>query len=326
MTQRIYGLILWVTCLPGLNVAAQTPDTAMPAPPHTVGKVKITILSTMLSDSYEGEWGFSALVEVDSFRILFDAGAHESTVIDNAKKMKIDLSGIPDIILSHSHPDHTGGWKHLREQFAGKGSFSVTHVGDGFFYPRMDSAGKQYYDRKKDSAWYIGTGGQYAVCRSFTELYPGVYLTGPVPRKYPEKNYGKGVWLQTENGPKADDLPEDMSLVIVTDKGLILLSGCGHAGIINTIDYTRSKLDQRKLVAAIGGFHLYEADDERVAWTAGQLKQAGIEYFIGAHCTGINSVYEIRQLCGLARSQCVVGAVGASFDLVKGISPGELAQ
>jgi 7,8-dihydropterin-6-yl-methyl-4-(beta-D-ribofuranosyl)aminobenzene 5'-phosphate synthase len=122
-----------------------------------------------------------------------------------------------------------------------------------------------------------------------------------------------------------DDVHEDMSLVISTAKGLVLLSGCGHSGIINTISYIQQSLPGT-LYAAIGGFHLLNEDDQQIKWTAEQLKKAGIQYFIGAHCTGINAVFDIRQLCGLNRKRCVVGTVGCYFDLAKGIVPGYLAK
>jgi 7,8-dihydropterin-6-yl-methyl-4-(beta-D-ribofuranosyl)aminobenzene 5'-phosphate synthase len=115
-----------------------------------------------------------------------------------------------------------------------------------------------------------------------------------------------------------DIVPEDMSLVIRTDKGLILLSGCGHSGIINTITHIRNNLEQQPLIAAIGGFHLLENKDEQIKWTAQQLKESGIRYFMGAHCTGIEPVYQIREWAGLKRGECIVGSVGATFDLENG--------
>jgi 7,8-dihydropterin-6-yl-methyl-4-(beta-D-ribofuranosyl)aminobenzene 5'-phosphate synthase len=78
--------------------------------------------------------------------------------------------------------------------------------------------------------------------------------------------------------------------------------------------------------ALIGGFHLFPADDARLDWTADRLREAGVENFVGAHCTGIEAVYRLRAKLGLARGTAVVGAVGSSFDLVKGIDPRPLAR
>ena len=78
--------------------------------------------------------------------------------------------------------------------------------------------------------------------------------------------------------------------------------------------------------AAIGGFHLFAASDDTLAWTASKLKEARVQYFLGAHCTGIEAVFRIRQALGLPRKQALVGAVGASFTLGTGIDPKALAQ
>ena len=91
---------------------------------------KITILSTMLSDFHTGEWGFSAMIEVDGERILFDAGSRENTVLQNAKELNINLDNLDNIFISHNHKDHTGGLITLKKEYPN--SFKNAHVGEGF--------------------------------------------------------------------------------------------------------------------------------------------------------------------------------------------------
>ena len=298
----------------------------------TVKELKVTILSTMLSQQGIGEWGFSALVEADSFKILFDAGARERTVIENAKELGIDLSKVPTLILSHNHADHTVGWLPLRNAMKtiNTHSLSITHTGKGLFDTRISAKGDENNSRKKDSLLYVQTGGLVKVHNDFTEIFPGIYLTGPVPRKYPEKNYtlgGRIVRKKDEAGNIIDDIvPEDMSLVIRTEKGLVLISGCGHSGLINTVTHIQDNLPQQPLLAAIGGFHLLENTDEQIKWTADQLKQTRLRYFMGAHCTGIEPVYQIRDQLGLKRGECIVGSVGAVFSTEKGFVAGALTK
>jgi len=282
----------------------------------------------MLADtSGKGEWGFSALVEADGRKILFDAGTDSSLVADNARQCGVKLSDVETLILSHSHDDHTGGWHVLRNTFRSviPLAYDTTYVGEGFFNKRFNNDESFLYSRVPDSARYTQEGGHIKVLDQFTEIYPGIYLSGPVPRKYNEKNYQKDNRIQSGNRFIEDDVNEDMSMIISTNKGLVLLSGCGHSGIVNTISYIQEYLKD-SLYAAIGGFHLFNADDAQIKWTAGYLKKAGIKYFMGAHCTGINAVYEIRRLCAMKRNECVVGAVGSFFDLSQGIMPGWLAQ
>lgn len=297
-------------------------------PAHQVKNLKITILSTMLAQKGMGEWGFAALVEADSVKILFDAGSHEKTVLENSKLLNIDLSQVPRFVISHNHWDHTIGWMPLRNEISrtNRQALSVTHVGKGIFDTRLTETGGDETKMRQDSALYVQSGGKIITHASFAEISPGIYVTGPVARKYPEKNYDQR-WQKKEAGKTvADIVPEDMSLIIRTAKGIVLLSGCGHSGIINTITQARDHLQQETVYAAIGGFHLLQNSDEQIRWTADELKKAGIRYFMGAHCTGIEPVYQIREWAGLKRGESVVGSVGATFDLVKGFTPGALAR
>jgi len=121
-------------------------------------------------------------------------------------------------------------------------------------------------------------------------------------------------------------VPEDASIVVDSPEGLILVSGCGHAGIINTVEYSRKIVRAAPLLAAVGGFHLFAATDADLEWTAGRLREFGLRHLLGAHCTGIEAVYRLRGSLGLSRQTAVVGAVGSSFTLGKGIDPLALAR
>jgi 7,8-dihydropterin-6-yl-methyl-4-(beta-D-ribofuranosyl)aminobenzene 5'-phosphate synthase len=302
--------------------ASPSPSANSPAELHSL---KVTILSTMLADEGIGEWGFAALVEADGKKILFDTGARPNTVLENAKELKIDLSGVQDVILSHFHDDHTTGLMTLRRELSknNPAALSRVHVGKGIFLERRGRDHNPMIAMKKD---YEATGGKFVEHDKPEEILPGVWLTGPVPRVYPEKNYPAGIEVAKGDQWVEDDLPEDQSLVFNTPDGLVLLAGCGHAGIINTLQYARKFIRPAPVNAAIGGFHLYNAKDEQLDWTADKLKEFQIAQILGAHCTGIESVYRLRQRLGLNRHTCVVGTVGATFDLKDGIHTGRIAQ
>ena len=303
--------------------------TAQPSPSgHKVASLEIKILSTMLADEGFGEWGFAALVEVDGRRILFDTGANDDTVQRNLRAMKLDLSDVEVVILSHNHDDHTTGLLPLRRQFAAKSPKALSKVygATGVFLPRI-SAGGDLSDRMaRIRTDYEATGGTIIEVTKPTEILPGVWLTGPVPRIHPERNWSSVGKVRTSAGDVEDTVPEDMTMVIQTAQGPVYLFGCGHAGVINTLSHARKTIDPAPVKAVIGGLHLFAADDLHLAWTAGQLKAFGVQQLLGAHCTGIESVYRIRDLVGLTRQTCMVGAVGASYSLAKGIQPGRIAK
>jgi 7,8-dihydropterin-6-yl-methyl-4-(beta-D-ribofuranosyl)aminobenzene 5'-phosphate synthase len=286
-----------------------------------VSKLKITVLSTMVADRKGvGEWGFSALVEADSSRILFDVGGRPNTVRDNAAELKVDLAGIRQVVLSHNHFDHTTGLSTIRQQFPDGVTASVLYIATGFFLRTADLVGML----KADSAAYVSSGGRFVVIDRPQKIGPGIYLTGPVPRRYPEKNYPPGKTLVTPSGVVEDNVPEDMSMVIRTSRGLVVLTGCGHAGIVNTLEYVAQQFPREHVIAVVGGMHLFEAKDEQLDWTANKLKTMGIQYFLGAHCTGLNSVYRIREVTGMTKENCLVGTVGTTFDIDQGIKTGWL--
>ncbi len=292
-----------------------------------VGMIRIVVLSTMLADSGIGEWGFAAIVEVDGRRILFDTGARPETVLKNALELGIDLSDVREVILSHNHEDHTGGLLTLRQHFAKKNpnALSVAHVGKGIFLSRTRKSGEGNAMIQIKPA-YEATGGKFVEHNGPIEIMPGVWLTGPVPRIHSERNFPDGGTVKTPDGLVADTIPEDMSLVIDSDKGLVLVSGCGHAGIINTLEHARNRIRKTDVHAAIGGFHLFMIDDTKLDWTAAKLREFGLRNFMGAHCTGIEAVFHLRRQIGLTRKQAVVSSVGSSFTLDKGIDPLSIAR
>jgi 7,8-dihydropterin-6-yl-methyl-4-(beta-D-ribofuranosyl)aminobenzene 5'-phosphate synthase len=147
-----------------------------------------------------------------------------------------------------------------------------------------------------------------------------------VPRPFHERNWSGSRQVQTPAGLVEDNIPDDQSVVIETGKGVVIITGCGHAGIVNIVTDVNAHFKGQPVIAIIGGLHLFEASDATVDWTADKLKKAGVHYLVGAHCTGIEAVYRLRQRMGLSRKTAVVGAVGASFNLVDGIHPGRIAQ
>jgi 7,8-dihydropterin-6-yl-methyl-4-(beta-D-ribofuranosyl)aminobenzene 5'-phosphate synthase len=316
--------------MPTLSLAASSLAillAAAPEPTPPVRAARITILSTMLADKGTGEWGFSALVEVDGKRLLFDTGAQPETVLRNTRALGIDLSDITDVVLSHSHWDHVGGLATLRKATSATNpvALSRVHVGKGFFTPRTRK-GTPFNPLLAARSDLEAMGIRFIEHDGPAELLPGVWFTGPVRRVHPEQNYPKDVLVDSPQGPVVDPVAEDSSLVIDTKDGLVVLTGCGHAGVINTLEAARAVVRNGKVATVFGGLHLYQADDATLAWTATQLKRFGVEEVVGAHCTGIEAVYRLRAQAGLDRRTAVVGAVGASWQLGKGIDPGQLAK
>jgi 7,8-dihydropterin-6-yl-methyl-4-(beta-D-ribofuranosyl)aminobenzene 5'-phosphate synthase len=173
---------------------------------------------------------------------------------------------------------------------------------------------------------YEAGGGRVVEHGRAEQLAPGVWVTGPIERRHPERNFPQGSTIVTPTGTVEDTLPEDLSLVIVTRDGLVVLTGCGHAGIGNILAKARELAPGVPVKTVLGGLHLFAADEKALAWTAERMREAGVRELMGAHCTGLEAVYRLRALLGLERSAAVVGAVGARWSTAKGIEPGVLAR
>ncbi len=291
-------------------------------------QVKVTVLSTQVADARGvGEWGFAALVEAGGKKWLFDTGARPETVLNNCREMGIDLSSVKDVILSHGHGDHTGGLLTLRRSYMARDEKALSRVwvARGFLYERPGARGADAGARLKSAMEDLG--GTLVEIEGWHELAPGVWLTGPVPRKFAERNWSGSGQVKLPDGRVVEDtVPEDMALVVNTAKGLLVVTGCGHAGIVNITDYAVQKTDGQRVEAVVGGMHLFAADEKTLAWTAGQLKSRGVRVVMGTHCTGLEAVYRLRELMGLSRENSSAGSVGASYSVERGLEMGPIAR
>lgn len=311
-----HGLLL-ALLLCGLSAVADEKPLAQ--------AVKVTTLSTMLANDGLGEWGYAALVEVDGKQILFDTGARSDVVLQNAKELGIDLSTVEDVVISHFHGDHTGGLLTLRRAMSAISpkALSRLHVGAGITQPRFNLQRQQRNSFIEVAAAYQKTGGTIIEHTAPTQIASGIWFSGPVSRTYDETNWNPGLLVQRDGKFVADNLSEDSSLFIPTKEGTIIITGCGHAGIMNIADAAQQVTKSTTLLAVIGGIHLYAKPDPVLVRTAAHLK--GIRYLVGGHCTGVEALFRLRELLGLSRKTAVVETVGTIFTLSGGIVPGDIA-
>lgn len=299
--------------------------------------VTVTILATNVGDIHahgesrsttQGEWSFAAWIEADGRAFLFDTGWSPRNVLRNAEVLGIDLSRAEDLILSHHHGDHTGGLETLRKELIQKNpkALSRIHVAEGIFASRPGPNGTERNPMVTRRMALEALGSSFIVYLQTTEIAPNVWVTGPVPRHHPEKNYPQNSEsVMQRNGETVHDvIPESQSLVVVTQDGPIVVSGCGHAGIINTLEYIQTKISDQSPQAAIGGFHLVAASDAVLRWTSEELGKKHLGHFLGSHCTGFECVYHVREHAGLGRRRALVGAIGTRFVSGEGITPGNI--
>lgn len=293
--------------------------------------VEVTILSSNLANGATiGEWGLSALVEVDGRCILFDAGRYPDTVIHNAETLGVDLTCVTDMVLSHFHFDHSAGILPLIDTLraANPDAMRRLHVAEGLFHSRrrvngdQSEANQMIAMRREIEA----AGMEVVIHAGAAEIAPAVWVSGPVARPHPERNYGASIQVSLNNQWVEDHVPESQALVIRTDSGPIVLLGCGHSGVVNALQQIQNTIQDEAIHALMGGLHLFAASDQTLGWTADRLREIGVENLMAGHCTGIEPLYRLRAGLNLSRQTAVVGAVGSRFVLGEGIYPTVIAM
>lgn len=231
-----------------------------------------------------GEHGFASLVEADGMApLLFDTG-QGLTLLHNARRMGKDLSRVEKVVLSHGHFDHTGGLMPLlegcgpKEVYAHRGIFAPRH--------RVKDTGESYpISIPHDRAALERAGATFKLSSSFREILPGISLSGEVPRVTPFEKGDQGLFCDCR-GEEIDGTPDDQSLVIETERGLVILLGCCHAGLINTLEHTVCQTGRRDIHAVVGGSHLGFCGREQLDRTVQTLRHMGIRKLALSHCTG----------------------------------------
>lgn len=251
-------------------------------------KAKLTILcenSVGVPFGVIGEHGFACYVETEKGNYLFDTGQGYA-IAQNAAALKKDLVDIEAVMISHGHYDHTGGLPAVLQL---KGPVDVYGHPDIFVERMWSSEGiKRYVGIPYKRSYLESLGAKFRLGTDLAEIGPGVYLTGEIPR---DSTFEKGDQKMTAFGAGGepihpDPLRDDLSLVIESDKGLIIVLGCAHAGMINIIEYTLKKMNKDRIHAIIGGTHLGFSSDAQFNATLDVIDRYRIERIGVSHCTG----------------------------------------
>lgn len=242
-----------------------------------------------------GEHGWAVFLETDHGNLLFDTGQGQG-IVSNSLILKKDLCSIECLVLSHGHYDHTGG---LPKVLSLTGKIPVHGHPDIFVERRWhkDNAHRDIGIRFR-RAWLESMGADFRLTRDFTEIYPGIFLTGEVPRITEFEPPDPHMQIRTADGKwEQDPLLDDLSMVVETKKGLVVILGCAHAGLVNILEHVNNMLPERPIYAVMGGTHLGFADSEQFDMTLKALGKFDVQLLGASHCTGLeNSARLFAQL------------------------------
>lgn len=231
-----------------------------------------------------GEWGLSILVETDGLSVLVDTCA-STTVPHNAAVLGADLSAVDRIVLSHGHNDHTGG---LTQVLAETGPVEVVGHPDIWSAKYTVRGERQTYNGMRFSREGLeGLGASFTLSREPVWLAEDIVTTGEVPMVTEYEQIDSYLCVKSEDEFVPDGFPDDLALIVKTELGLVVVLGCAHRGMVNTLYHARRLTGEERIHTVVGGTHLITASRERVQLTVEALKELAVQRLGVSHCTGL---------------------------------------
>ena len=257
-------------------------------------EIHVTTLSENAANyGFLAEWGVSILVEADGMKILMDTGL-SFTAVHNAQLMGIDLSTIDRIVLSHGHADHTGG---LRDVLKLKGDVEIMAHPDIWTskYGKRDQSALHHNGIPFVREELESLGARFNLTKEPVRISKNIMTSGEISMVSGYEEIENNLFVKGGNELQPDPLADDLALIIDTELGLVVILGCAHRGIINTLRHAQNLTGKELVYAVIGGTHLYRASEERIDKTIAGLKEIGIQRLGVSHCTGFHATARLAR-------------------------------
>jgi len=269
-------------------------------------RLSLTVLvdnSTVTDHDFCGEAGLSFLFETAGKKCLFDTGL-SGLFLTNAEKMGVSLMDLDFLILSHGHIDHTGGLAVLAQHLDG-----ATHEGRQPRVPQLISHPRCFWPKEKDGRKNGSAISEVEIRRQFPVslsekpvwITDDLVFLGEIPRRFAfELGDDDKRTIQTPNGSiEPDNLLDDTALAFRSKEGLVIITGCSHAGICNITEYAREVCGERRVADIIGGLHLLSPAPKQLAKTGKYLNRLHLNALHACHCTSLLAKLALADYCPL---------------------------
>lgn len=251
------------------------------------------------------EHGLSFWIEINGRHLLFDTG-QGLVLSSNADQLGVPLNQTDAVILSHGHYDHTGGVDSVILVARPLKVYGHQAVLEPKYTRGIDGSSHECGMPLPAREAIRACGDRYIRTEHQMEIVDGVFATGEIPRRTDFEDTG-GPFFTDPDGRNADPLLDDQAVFFDTRCGIVVLLGCAHAGIINTLEYVRELTHGRRIHAVMGGMHLVAASRERMQRTVSALLQLEVERLYPAHCTGFEAAAGLWNAFPGKCLRCAVG-------------------
>lgn len=243
------------------------------------------------------EWGLSILVEVDNYKVLLDTGLDISAA-SNAATMGIDLSKVDKLVISHGHRDHTGGLRHVLNTMRKKVEVIAHPDIWASKHSRTFDQAEQYAGIPFTREMLESLGASFRLTREPVWITDNIVTTGEIPMNTSYEKIDPELFVKEEGQLRPDPLEDDLALIVKTEIGLVVILGCAHRGMINTLHHARRVTGEERIYMVIGGTHLIRASREQLDLTIVELKELGVQRIGVSHCTGLPAAAVLLQEFG----------------------------
>ena len=277
--------------------------------PTLVRRVTVTILcdNSVAGPGVLAEHGLSLHVDADGRTFLFDAGA-SGVFMGNAARLGIDLSQPAPVVLSHGHYDHTGGLAALLSAWGGREVIGHPEVLAAKF-SRQRSRPARAIGSPQSKRQLSRLGATFKLSAEPQQIAPGVVTTGVIPRTTDFEHIPSHFAVRRGRNLARDSFDDEQAVVVRTRRGLVVILGCAHRGLINTVRRAIELTGDGRVRAVIGGTHLAAAARPQMESTIHELRALEVGRLVACHCTGFGPAAELRSVFGESFSP---GGVGAS--------------
>ncbi|SKC73646.1 MBL fold metallo-hydrolase [Maledivibacter halophilus] len=256
------------------------------------------------------EHGLSFFIEANNKKIVFDTG-QSNAFINNAKALGLNLSEVENIILSHGHYDHSGGLEDLTK---------LNKKARIYMHPCVL---KKKFSLNKGILKDAGIPFEFKDIGLSEErikfntgplnIYDNILISGEIEKNNDFETIPKNLIIKENGELKQDNMIDEQFLIVREKRGIIIVLGCSHPGVVNCIEYASTLIPEKKILAVIGGMHLKNASEERINKTIEYFKSKDIEKIIPLHCTGFEAISKFKRVF---KDKCIIGSVGKLLEII----------